>query len=58
MRIGDFEIEQTDRGRRRLIAAIGGSRVDCMTPQKAIRIDLFNWSSAAIVSSSVGAANA
>ena len=30
---------------------MGGKRVDCMTPQKAIRTDLFIWSSAAIVSS-------
>jgi IMP dehydrogenase / GMP reductase domain len=34
---------------------MGGSRVACMTPQNAIRIDLFSWSSAAIVSSSVEA---
>src|SRR5271155_5516183 len=35
---------------------MGGSRVDCMTPQKAIRTVFFNWSSAAIASSSVGSA--
>jgi hypothetical protein len=35
---------------------MGESRVDCTTPQKAMRTDLFSWSSAAIVSSSVEAA--
>jgi hypothetical protein len=29
---------------------MGGSRVDCMIPQKATRTDLFIWSKAAIVS--------
>jgi hypothetical protein len=57
MRGRNVEIQQADLLAARLIAAIGGSRVDCMTPQKAIRMDLFNWSSAAIVSPSVGAAS-
>ena len=42
---------------RDVSAAIGGSRVDCMTPQKAIRTVFFSCSSAAIVSSSVGPAS-
>jgi hypothetical protein len=49
MRGGDLVVERADRFggaliaiAARLNAAMGGSRVDCMTPQKAIRTVFFN----------------
>jgi hypothetical protein len=50
MRRRDLEIQQADRRSRETERRHVREAGDCMTPQKAIRSDLFIWSSAAIVS--------